>query len=307
MKQLTKLEAHLEVSQSAKQPVKERILYLLGREGVVPSFSEAAIKLCSLTQNENASLDDFGKVISMDAGLATRCIYVAGSVGFAARPIESIAQALTLIGVREIRRIAFAVATIDSFSHFRSNVDWKRFWLHNILVARLSERVTEIFRQPSGMEYLSGLLHDIGKLVLERYFPDEFNRCVVAAIQNHQRFHEVERELIGLDHCQIGAAVCECLQVHPHVTRAIRFHHEALDPDHVRDPLSDGGFLAAAVSLADTIAHKLVPYVAGGPKASEIESMPEWLFLQQLGGGAINDIDFEAELQQAEEDLDAFG
>lgn len=76
---------------------------------LVPSFPDVALRLCSMVQNEATTMDDFARAISLDTGLATRCLQVASSLGFAARQIDSIHQALMLIGVHQIRRIAFAV------------------------------------------------------------------------------------------------------------------------------------------------------------------------------------------------------
>ena len=134
-----------------------------------------------MVQNEAATMEDFAKVISLDTGLAARCLQVASSTGFAARPIDNIQQALMLIGIQQIRRIALAVATIGALSEFKANVDWRRFWLHNVLVARLTDKVASTFRRTNGLEYLAGLLHDVGKLFIENYFPKEFEQVIAGA------------------------------------------------------------------------------------------------------------------------------
>ena len=114
---------------------------LLSGEAIIPPFSAAAIKLGQISRDENCQMEDVGEVIQMDPGLASDVIKVASSVGFAARRISSIDQALMLIGMSEIRRIAFAMGVMKNFEHLKSQVDWGTFWLHSILVARLTERV----------------------------------------------------------------------------------------------------------------------------------------------------------------------
>lgn len=71
------------------------------------------------------------------------------------------------------------------------------------------------FRQATGTEYLAGLLHDSGKLMIEHHFPTEFEAILQRAWSARCGHFAAEREVLGLDHAQIGAAICHCLGVHP--------------------------------------------------------------------------------------------
>lgn len=300
-------EHFLRVKDSTKAWVRDRVIELLAKEGVVPSFSEAALRLCELTQKMDVSTGDLAEVVSLDPGLATRCLRVASSVAFAARPIESIEQAVMMVGIQEVRRIAISVGTIDTFSHFRGKIDWKRFWLHNILVARLSDRTASIFRSCSGIEYLAGLIHDVGKLVIEHYFPREFDQIILGAYAKQCTHAAMEMELLGLDHTQIGAAVCSCLKVPHHLRQAIRYHHDPLNLDHTSDPFGDGGFLAATVSIADRVANLSDPYVEDGESIlGPLEETSEWFYLTQLTQPGRLELNLRSEIECAHADLSAF-
>ena len=134
--------------------VSDKLVTLLSGEAIIPPFSAAAIKLGQITRDENCQMEEVGEVISMDPGLASDVIRVASSVGFAARRIASIDQAMMLIGLGELRRIAFAMGVMKNFEHLKSQVDWSAFWLHSIMVARLTERVAAAYRPPGGSEFL---------------------------------------------------------------------------------------------------------------------------------------------------------
>jgi HD-like signal output (HDOD) protein len=108
---------YLQVNDPSKQWVADRLATLLCEESVVPSFPDVAVRLCALVQNESTTMDDFAKIIALDTGLTARCLQVASSIGFAARQIDSIDQALMLIGVQQIRRIALAVQADYVHSH----------------------------------------------------------------------------------------------------------------------------------------------------------------------------------------------
>ncbi|MBC8001458.1 MAG: HDOD domain-containing protein [Opitutaceae bacterium] len=144
------LDKYLTVSSPSHKWVRDKVIYLLTTGSSIPSFSAAAQKLSYLTQNPKTSIEEISGVISMDPGLATRCVGVASSAYYGARTIDSIDQALMMIGLEEVRRIAFTVGVMDSFSHLRIKIDWNRFWMHSILVARLTHKTASAFRECTG-------------------------------------------------------------------------------------------------------------------------------------------------------------
>jgi HD-like signal output (HDOD) protein len=297
---------YLLVNDPSKQWVADRLTGLLNDETIIPSFPNVAMRLCSMVQNENTTMEDFAKVISLDTALATRCLQIASSMGFAARHIDSIEQALMLIGVQQIRRIALAVATIGALSEFKAQVDWQRFWLHNVLVARLTDKVSATFRQTTGVEYLTGLLHDVGKLFVEHYFPKEFEQVLAGSIEKQCNHATMERAILGLDHTQIGAALCERMEVHSHLLRAVWFHHDPLNVSHTSDPDGDGGFLAVCVGIGDRLANSNPSSREDFVLASEVvEQSPEWIFLQTQFLPRRLELDLDSEFKKANEDLRA--
>jgi putative nucleotidyltransferase with HDIG domain len=295
-------------SHPAKKWVQDRIMQLLDSESVVPSFSNVAMKLTTMIRDENLTIDDLGQVISLDPGLTARCVRVAGSVAYRGRSISTINEALLMIGMAEIRRIALTVGVMDTFSHLRIKIDWQRFWLHSVLVARLTDKVAGAFRDVNGMEYLAGLIHDIGKLILEHYFPREFESVVMRAMERQCGHAQAEMALIGIDHTQIGAAMCACLKIHPHILQAVHFHHNALHPAHTGNPDGDGGFLAACVNVADVLAN-LGDVSIGGekPLLHAFEELPEWLYLNQWFNCRGLDLDLRTEIESAEAEIKALG
>ncbi len=302
-----KTQKYLEVSDPTKSWVRERVDELLTSDLVELSFSEAAAELLILAQKENATMEDFGRVISLDPSLTARSIQVAGSIAFAARTIDSINQALMLIGVQQIRLIAFAVGTIDTFKQYKEKMDWRRFWFHNVLVARLTDRVASCFRPPSGMEYLAGLLHDVGKLMMEHYFSKEFEIVRAESVRRCCSHATVEKELLGMDHTQMGAALCDRLEIHPHILRAVLYHHDPLNFAHTEDPASDGGFLAACIAVADRLANFATSHAATTRWLSPpVEHSAEWVFLNQLATVDRFQVNLPVEIQRTQEDLSAF-
>lgn len=293
-------------SNPSKRWVQERVIQLLNSESVVPSFSDVANKLATMVRDDDVTIDELGRVISLDPGLAARCLRVAGSAMYGGGSLTTINEALMLIGMTEIRRIALTIGVMDTFSHLRIKIDWHRFWLHSVLVARLTEKVGGAFRETNGMEYLAGLLHDLGKLILEHYFPQEFEMVLFRALERQCGHAQAEADLLGIDHTQIGAAICDCLKVHPHILQAVRFHHNALHPAHTGDPEGDGGFLSSCICVADVLAN-LGDVSIGGekPLLHPFAELPEWLYLNQWFNCRGLDLDLRDEIELADAELKA--
>ncbi len=284
--------------------VAKRVLVLLGTKNAVPSFSVAALKLSSMTQNADVSLGELEAVIALDPGLATRCLRASSTVAQGGPPVATLQEALLRLGQRELRRIALSAGVVDAFSKAPEKVDWRAFWVHSILVARVTERLASAFQEPTGVEYLAGLLHDCGKLFIQQHFPGPFDQLIEQARRQQSGHAPAEREVLGLDHAQIGAAICACLNLHPQIVGAICFHHDPGNPRHLDDPDGDNGFLAACLAVADNVAHHVKTSLGGEVNLDcAIEELPGWQNLARFPRVRSLDLDVRAELAAAEADF----
>jgi len=291
-------------TESTKAWIHNRVVELISSESAVPSFSTAATKLTALLQKEDVSLAQLSSVLSLDPGLATRCLRAAKSAAYGAHDIQSIQDALLIIGMNEVRRIALTVGVMNNFSHLKIRVDWDRFWLHSVLVGRLTERLAGGFRESTGLDYLAGLLHDVGKLIIQHYFPREFEEIVLRSQERHCGHAFVERQLLGMDHAQIGATICDVLKLPEFLNLGILYHHRALLPESLQDPRGDGGFLASCVSVADTMANLSKINIGGEKKITvEFEKLPEWVHLNDAFNCRGLNLDLEEEIDFANSDL----
>jgi putative nucleotidyltransferase with HDIG domain len=261
--------------------VQSRIACYL-RSSDAPNISASALNLLDLLTNEHCQVEDLERVISMDAGLTTRCLRASSSSFYGGRTIESIHQALMTIGVAEIRQIAFSIGVVNSISKFRIKVDWKKYWLHSLLVGRLTQIIAAAFRSVTGTEYLAGLLHDIGKLTIEQTFPKEFEMILLRSASLQCGHAVVERELLGLDHAQVGGAMCHVMHLSPHVQYAVLNHHDSFKDFSPIRSTPDKGFLAACVSMADSLANLCGANLDGAKNTPDWSELDSWKFLNQF-------------------------
>ena len=301
------LATYLRVQDPKFQWVATRFTTLL-ESHEAPSLNATALELMRLIKNQNVEMSDLERVISLDPGLASRCIKVASTVHYGGHRIKNVSQALLLIGMKEIRCIAFAVAVVDSFSRLRIKVDWNQFWLHSILVGRLTEKIASAFRETNGTEYLAGLLHDMGKLMIEHHFPREFEMVVIRSMERNCGHAAIEPTVLGLDHTQIGAAICHCMHLEIDVRHAVNHHHRDFEHSPALRLLPDQGFLAACVSVADSMANMGHINIGGQTVAQNLETQPAWNYLLKHFEPEFGlELDLQQEIQQAKSDLHSIG
>ena len=259
-----------------------------------------------MANDESIDLDDMAAVVKLDQSLSARCLRVATNSVHGGRHLTNIPDALLLIGMVEIRKIALTLGVMENFNHLRIKINWQNFWLHSVLVARLTERLAGAFRDVTGMEYLAGLMHDIGKLILEHYFPREFESIVLRAMERRCGHAAAEFDLLGLDHTCIGATLCQCLNLHPHIVYAVRFHHQATHPAHTGDPNGDDGFLASCISVADTLAN-MGDVNIGGEKelAASLDEVVEWQYLNRFFSCRGLQLDLSEEIENAKTEIES--
>ena len=177
------------------------------------------------------------------------------------------------------------------------------------MVARLTERVAAAYRPPCGSEYLAGLLHDCGKWLLEHYFPEEFDAIIIRATERACGHVMVEREFLGITHAQIGAAICECMQAHLEVIRAVWYHHDPFNTSLDSQP-DNSKFLSACVAVADALVNYKQLNIFGArimDYDQPFEELPEWQFLGQYQMSYGLELDLDKELEEAQSDLTSFG
>ena len=213
---------------------------------------------------------------------------------------------LLRLGQREIRRVTVSAGVMDGFAKTNVAVDWHAFWLHSILVARVTERLASAFQEPTGVEYLAGLLHDCGKLFIQQHFPAEFAQVIPTARTRNCGHAPLEMELLGLNHAQIGAAIGATLNLHPQVIHGVLFHHDARNEKHIETPEGDNGFLAACLAVADSLAHRAHTSLGGEANLNcAFEELPEWQNLARFPRVRSLDLNLRVELEAAEADFNA--
>lgn len=211
------------------------------------SLPDVYYRLEALIEQPGSSLDDFARLLSSEPDLCARLLRIANSAfySFPSR-IESIRQAVQLIGMRQIRELVLATSIANAFRQAPLGmIDMQGFWRHSVATGVLAKCLGQhAHRRQLERYYVAGLLHDIGRLAFFIKLPQLMAGLLLQREQEEIPLYRLEQSALGYDHAQAGGALLQRWRVPESIHQPIRHHHEpahAMDYDEV----------AAAVHVAD--------------------------------------------------------
>ncbi|MEW6742889.1 MAG: HDOD domain-containing protein [Planctomycetota bacterium] len=178
--------------------------------------------------------------IRYDPALTTHVLRVANSAESAAsQEVSSVNDAVVRLGNRRVVEIAIA-NTVQKFFHSqevcRADIR-KDLWRHAIASALATELLARKERASlRGTLFTAALLHDVGRLAINEFVEQSYERILELVKTRHASFVEAEREVLGTDHAQVGNRIAEMQSFPDPISRAIRWHH-APDQLETRDPV----------------------------------------------------------------------
>ena len=222
----------------------------LARCPSLPSLGSINKALQGLLLTEQRYTAQIAEIIRRDPSLTSRLLRLVNSVYYGlSTPVNSIEEAVFYLGVRQIRQLAMVTPVIEDFQRLARQCDfpWRDFWQHCIGTAILTREVTSSVQAPSDdSDYVGGLVHDVGKIVMAWTFPDHFSEIHRQAKDGLRELVEIEDEILGLDHAELGALYLERHRLPEMMVAAARFHHR---PEQA-GPFSS---VIASVQIADLL------------------------------------------------------
>lgn len=207
--------------------------------------------LSALVRSEQSLNSQIAEVIRRDPSLSARLLRMVNSVYFGlSTRVNNIEEAVFFLGLRQIRELSMATPVIEEIEQLQQNLaialPWKELWTHSISTAILTREILAAtpLHIDDDTDYLVGLLHNVGKVIMAYAFPDELRTLVAAPARDAAAFCQLERQLVGWDHGQIGAHYLARHQLSEEITTAIRYHNDPDRAPHHR-------LFAAAVQIAD--------------------------------------------------------
>lgn len=233
----------------------------------LPTLSIVANNIILITQNPKSSALEVGRAISQDQALVSKILRIANSTfyGFP-RKISTIPHAVVILGFANIRNLVLTASIFDTFQSKEGDgyFDREGFWKHSLACGVTSKLIAKRLGIKNLEEvFIWGLLHDLGKLILDAYFREDFTRVVFLVKEKEILIRDAEQQLLGFDHAAVGSLVANKWNLPPAVIKAIRFHHNP--------PLANESMrIVAIVHLADILCRAIGMGNGGDSKVPSI-------------------------------------
>jgi len=210
--------------------------------------------LRALVNSEGSVSTQIAAIIRRDPSLTARLLRMVNSVYYGlSNSVSNIEEAIFFLGLRQIRELSMATPVIEEMSLFQTAngtepLPWKELWAHSLGTAILTREILGALpiTIDDDTDYLVGLLHNVGKVVMAHAFPEELQEINRGTYDSPADVIRREIELIGWDHARIGALFLERHKMSDEIVLAVQHHNRPSNaPRHQ--------FFAAAVQVADCL------------------------------------------------------
>jgi len=201
----------------------------------ISSIKQIVTGVLRIIKNERSSAKDLKDIIERDPPLCARLLKLANSAYYGySKKISDIQEAIVCIGFDAVKELALSQKVCELFMNEETREGYSRWslWRHSSAVAICSKMIyRREFRKHGNDIYVAGLLHDIGIIVEDQFFPELFEKALRSAAQEKRNLYEVEIQTLDINHPEIAKAVSEDWGFPDELVQAIAFHHQPARAD----------------------------------------------------------------------------
>jgi putative nucleotidyltransferase with HDIG domain len=228
----------------------------------IPTIPESLIQILRVLDDSESGASDLARAVRLDAPLMSQILRLANSPYYSHQGnLSDINRCVAVLGYRTVRQMALGVSVatslVSAVANTAGRLDYRELWRHSVVVGAMAKELAFMvgFHDPEQV-FTAGLLHDIGKFILEIQFAERYDRLVEARSHVGCPLTEMEREEFGFDHADIGEAFGRIWYLPQVITRSLGSHHD--EPTTQSNGDSPDRAMAL-VKLADYLANTMVP------------------------------------------------
>lgn len=227
----------------------------------MPAFPTSVSKVIELSGDINCNHKDLVKVIEHDPVMTLKVLKLVNSAYFGlSNKITSINHAVVYVGLNTVKNLAISIATIGMLPPENgAGLNMNKFLYHSIGTAALSRFLAKqvgISDKASSDYFVTGLLHDFGKIVFAQFIPEYYKEVLRVGHDDSQLIINAEKKIIGVDHTQVGRLLGQRWNLAPGVLEGIGLHHTNIievdqkdsDEKEEKTPLADVIYVANRLS-----------------------------------------------------------
>jgi HD-like signal output (HDOD) protein len=229
------------------------IAYALDQVREVAALPEITVRIIQIVEDPDSTARDLHEVVCNDPSLSSRLLRVVNSAFFGLPgQIGSIERAIVLLGLNAVKNIAIAASLGQLFRRGKLTEKHavKELWTHSVGVAALSRVLTgKLALALTEEAFLAGLIHDLGLVIAAQAFHEQLAE-VIRRGEAGEDFEQLELELIGCTHGQIGQAITAKWKFPRPLQYATGFHH------HPEQLARENRLLTNIVHVADVVCNR---------------------------------------------------
>ncbi len=262
---------------------------IIERVKMLPHLPDTVLRLASVVSDPDSTLQQIVEVIRYDQALTAEVLRLCNSAYFGlARTVESLDDAICLLGTVKVFQLVMAAHARAMLSRPQGGYGLPAgaLWNHSVGVAVAAQLLAKrLHLSQVGMLFTAGLLHDVGKIVLNEFVSQEYAEIVRRVTEEQVTFAEAEQAVLGFTHPEVGGRLARAWSLPESIVNCIRYHH---DPEAVpvTEPHVD------AVHLADTVC--LLLGIGTGDDGLSYRADPQVLARHKLTESDLENVGVEA-------------
>lgn len=267
---------------------QERLLHIIEDElQDLSPLPTVVMRVMQTVNDPTTSAADLNRLISSDAALAGKVLRLVNSsyYGFPRR-VSTITHAVVILGFNTVRNLATALGVFTAFDpgNVPTALDRDKFWAHSLATAIAAGVIGKRKNIPAkAIEevFVGGLLHDIGKLFLDQYFPDQYAIALKLAYAAKISIWDAEKTALGIGHALVGKRIAEKWKLPPSLASMIALHHQPAFAKEYFD-------ITATIQVADMVARSANLGEGGDPLVPNLSpEVQQWTNFPDITWAAI--------------------
>jgi len=266
----------------------------------LPVLPEIARKIIALADSEDPDINEISELIQKDPAITVKILKLINSGYYTLRKeVISVRQAVILLGLQQVRNLVVTMVTVNHFTEKpNARIKLLDFWNHSLGVATIAQSLGERFGyRNTGDIYLCALLHDIGKIIIQSYYPLDLLRIIRVIDRESVPMFEAEKQVLGFSHADIGACLTKLWMFPLVIQDAILNHHDCSKSE---DPL-----FCAILEFADMVTKSRL-YAVYGDQHTDfvIEDHRSWQVICRELSQKGEDVDLVRLLLEMDDEID---
>ena len=219
---------------------------------ILPELPAVVFELNEVIANPMSSAANIAEVVNRSPSLTALLLKIVNSsfYNFPSK-IDKVSHAVSLIGIREISGLAMGISILSVFKNIPKEViDMHAFLKHSLACGILARVLAAHLNSPQTEQlFVSGLLHDLGRLILYIHFPKESHNIITQSRNRSKLLYREEQDYLGCNHAQVGRQLLKQWKLPVMLENNVLYHHK---PSGAQQPVP-----ATIVNLADVIVNSL--------------------------------------------------